>query len=91
MARMAERKDGGINNNTLRSEIMMAYSMFEIGVKSRLLPIRPLRGYQMPPKVKPHIPTPTRLRKLPKTVHDMRLVSRSPNAAFLTPKKNCFL
>ena len=91
--RMARRKQQGINNNTLRSEIMLANSMFELGVKSRLVPANPLRGYQMPAKVKPHIPTPTpaRLRKLLKAVHDMRLVSRNPNAAFLTPEKNRFL
>jgi len=91
--RMARRKQAGINNNTLRSEIMLANSMFEIGVKARLLPANPLAGYKMPPEVKPHIPTPTptRLRKLLKTIHDMRMPSRYANAAFLTPEKNRFL
>ena len=91
--RMARRKQRGINNNTLRSEIMLASSMFEIGVKAKLISSNPLKGYQMPAKVKPCIPTPTppKLRKLLKTVHDMRLVSKNPNAAFLTPEKNRFL
>ena len=91
--RMARRKQQGINNNTLRSEIMLANSMFEIGVKARLILVNPLKGYQMPPKVKPHLPTPTppRLKKLLKTAHDMRMPSRNPNAVFLTPEKNRFL
>lgn len=90
---MARRKQQGISNNTLRSEIMLANSMFEIGVKAKLIPVNPLKGYQMPPKVKPHIPMPTppRLKKLLKTVHDMRMPSRNPNAVFLTPEKNRFL
>lgn len=91
--RMARRKQSGISNNTLRSEIMLANAMFELGVKLKMVPLNPLKDYQMPPKVKPHVPTPTpmRLRKLLKTVHDMRMVSKNPNAAFLTPEKNRFL
>ena len=91
--RMARRKQAGINNNTLRSEIMLANSMFELGVKAKMIGANPLKDYKMPPKVKASIPTPTppKLRKFLKTVHDMRLVSRNPNAAFLTPEKNRFL
>ncbi len=91
--RMARRKQAGINNNTLRAEIMLANSMFVIAVKAKLVAANPLADYKMPPKIKPHIPcpTPTKLKKLLNTVHDIRLVSKNPNAAFLTPEKNRFL
>ena len=53
----------------------------------------PLIAYEMPPKVRAYVPTPTltSLKTLLKTVHDLRRSSKVAGAAYLSREKNAFL
>ena len=92
-ARIARRKRDGIKNSTSRTECMLMNAMLTLGVKEKFLRKNPLIAYEMPPKVRPYVPTPTltSLKALLKTVHDLRRPSKAAGAAYLSREKNTFL
>lgn len=92
-ARIARRKREGIKNSTSRTECMLMNAMLTLGVKEKFLKKNPLIAYEMPPKVRPYVPTPTltSLKTLLKTVHDLRRPSKAAGAAYLSREKNAFL
>ncbi len=92
-ARIARRKRGGIKNSTSRTECMLMNAMLTLGVKEKFLKKNPLIAYEMPPKVRAYVPTPTltSLKVLLKTVHDLRRPSKAAGAAYLSREKNAFL